>query len=161
MLLARARNKDLIAVDVTGRGVVPAMRDAPGVVRDAESRVEDPSNGVVDRLALGETLMTALMSDDPEAGAGEAGPEPKDVPEGERESLRAVVTKAAITWAGEPGQIGRICEIRLKIANNVQERNERWDLLRKGKAGCDEDEVLDAGGGKGRRKSIRRCRRED
>jgi hypothetical protein len=67
VLLARARDKDLVAVDVTGRGVVPAVRDAPGVVRDAEGRVEDPSDSVVDRLALGETLVAALVGDDPES----------------------------------------------------------------------------------------------
>jgi hypothetical protein len=106
-LVARARDKDLVTVDVASRGVVAAVRDTPRVVRDAADRMEDPSDSVVDRLTLRESLVTALVRDNPEAcrgsqhhlvsqsgerwhdrlirltGSSKAGPEPEGVPEHE------------------------------------------------------------------------------
>lgn len=50
-LSARFGYKDLVSLHRTRRGVVTSMTDPPAVVRDEESRVEDPADGVVDGLA--------------------------------------------------------------------------------------------------------------
>jgi len=41
-------NKDFIARAMTGSGVMSGVRDAPGVVRNQKSGVENPADGVVD-----------------------------------------------------------------------------------------------------------------
>ena len=54
--------------------------------------MEDPANGVVDCLALGERLVTALVGDDPEAGHDEAVGERIQRPE--REAGEGVEVRA-------------------------------------------------------------------
>lgn len=48
-------------------------------------RVDEPTDGVVDGLRLGEGLVTTLVPDDPEAGPKEARPEPIQSPKREAE----------------------------------------------------------------------------
>lgn len=52
-------DKDLIASHVAGSGVVFGVRDAPGVIRNQKSGMQDPANGVVDGLAGRVGLVTA------------------------------------------------------------------------------------------------------
>jgi len=49
-LIPGSGNEDLVSSDVTGSSVVSTVRDPPGVVRNSESRVNDPSDRVVDGL---------------------------------------------------------------------------------------------------------------
>lgn len=51
---------------MTSGSMVSSMRDSPRVVRDQEGRVQDPTNGIVDRLGLRVGLVTALVSNDPD-----------------------------------------------------------------------------------------------
>lgn len=64
-LLTGTGNKDLITGKVTSGSVVAGVRDPPRVVGDKEGRVKNPTNGVVDGLAGAETLVTALVSNNP------------------------------------------------------------------------------------------------
>lgn len=61
-LLAGTRDEHLVAGQATSRGVVTAVRDAPGMVRHKEGRVDEPADGVVDRLAAREGLVAALVA---------------------------------------------------------------------------------------------------
>ena len=49
-LIPRSGNEDLVSSDMTGSSVVSAVRDPPRVIGDSKSRVNDPSDGVVDSL---------------------------------------------------------------------------------------------------------------
>lgn len=51
------------------------MRNPPRVVRHEQDRVQDPSDGVVDLLALGKGLVTTFVGDDPETGSEETHPD--------------------------------------------------------------------------------------
>jgi len=83
-------DEHLITGQVTGGGVVSTVRDSPRVVRDEESRVDDPASSVVDGLGRGVGLVTSLVAacqlrvrndvrknlpDDPKTGADETGAE--------------------------------------------------------------------------------------
>jgi len=63
--------------------VVFPVGDTPRVEWNAEAGVEDPADGVVHQLGLGEGLVTTFMGDDPKAGCDETGPEGVQRPEGE------------------------------------------------------------------------------
>lgn len=85
MLVSGSRNEDLISGEVAGSGVMSTVRDSPAVVRDADGRVKNPSDSIVDGSGGGERLVPALVSDDPETSTGETSGEPVSVPEGEGE----------------------------------------------------------------------------
>ena len=70
-LLAGLGDEDLVTGEVAGRGVVATVGDAPRVVRNEKSRVEDPTNSVVDRLRGREGLVAALVGNDPDTSGGE------------------------------------------------------------------------------------------
>jgi hypothetical protein len=57
MLVSGSRNEDLISGEVAGSGVMSTVRDSPAVVRDADGRVKNPSDSIVD--GLGERKRTA------------------------------------------------------------------------------------------------------
>ena len=67
VLLASPRYKDHVALEVPGCFVVLAMGDLPGEIRHEESRMAEPANGVIEDLRWRKRLMSALMSQDPEA----------------------------------------------------------------------------------------------
>lgn len=67
LLGPRPGNKHLIARQVTRSGMMPCVGDAPGVVRNEEGRVEDPTDGIVERLGGAECLVAAFVRDDPDA----------------------------------------------------------------------------------------------
>lgn len=46
--------------------------------------MQDPSNSVVDKLGFRESLVPAFVSNDPQPGGEEAGPEAVQGPKGER-----------------------------------------------------------------------------
>lgn len=72
LLLAGAGHEDHVALEVSGGLVVGRVGQLPRVVRDEESRVEEPARDVVDGPRGGEGLVTALVGEDPDAGAEEA-----------------------------------------------------------------------------------------
>ena len=62
------RNEHHITLHVAGCLVVLAVRDLPGEVRNQQRRVQDPADGVVDRLGGRERLMAALVRQNPQTG---------------------------------------------------------------------------------------------
>ena len=65
-------------------------------------RVEEPTDGVVDRLGLGKRLVTALVGDDPEAGAEESDKEGVERPEGEaRGGVEVGAGEREVFWGEE------------------------------------------------------------
>lgn len=83
VLLARAWHKDHVAGHVAGGLVVLGVRDLPREVRDEKSRVTNPADGVVQRLAWRERLVAALVREDPETGAEQTLQEGVHSPESE------------------------------------------------------------------------------
>lgn len=67
-LLSGSGDKDFVTGQVTCGSVMAGVRDSPRVVRHEESRVEDPADSIVERLASAEALVTTLVSNDPYAG---------------------------------------------------------------------------------------------
>ena len=64
--------------------------------------MEDPANGVVDCLALGERLVTALVGNDPEASRKEADKEGVERPEHEaRGGVEVGVGQRDVLWGEE------------------------------------------------------------
>jgi hypothetical protein len=81
VLLAGLGVEDHVPLDVGGGLVVLAVGDLPAEVGHEEGRVEEPAGGVVDDARGREGLVTALMGDDPEAGAEEALEDAVQTPE--------------------------------------------------------------------------------
>ena len=79
-LLTSAGNENFITSEVTRSSVVTSVRDSPRVVRNEESRVQDPANGVVEGLGGTEALVATLVSNDPETGENHALEDPVDGP---------------------------------------------------------------------------------
>jgi len=73
-------DEDLVALHGSSSSVVSGMADSPAVVRDEEGRVADPSDGVVDGLARGKSLVSALMRNNPHSSTHTAGTEAVDRP---------------------------------------------------------------------------------
>lgn len=69
--LAGFRHKDHVLLHVARGLVVLAVRDLPGEVGDQEGGVADPPDGVVDDFRGRESLVSALVSQDPQPGAEE------------------------------------------------------------------------------------------
>ena len=67
--LASLRHEDHVALHVAGGLVVLAVADLPGEVGNEESRVAEPTDKVVQGLAVRERLVTALVGQDPETSA--------------------------------------------------------------------------------------------
>lgn len=74
-------DKDLILGQMAGGSVVLAVSDAPRMKWDTESRVKDPTNGIIDKFGLRKGLVTAFMGNDPKAGRDETSPETIQRPE--------------------------------------------------------------------------------
>ena len=64
-------DEDHVTLHVAGGLVVLAVGDLPGEVGDEESRVAEPTNEVVQGLAVRERLVTALVGKNPETGTDE------------------------------------------------------------------------------------------
>lgn len=76
LLCSGLGDKDLVASQVARRSVVTSVRDSPRVVRNEESRVQDPTDGVVEGLGLTGSLVASLVSTDPETSHDKSLPEP-------------------------------------------------------------------------------------
>ena len=61
LVLTSARREDHISLHMAGGFVVLAMADLPAEVWDEQSRVDNPTDGVVESLAWREGLMTTFM----------------------------------------------------------------------------------------------------
>lgn len=61
-LLSSPGDKDLITSQVAGRSMVPTVRNPPTVIRNKQSRVQNPSNSVVDSLTGRISLMTSFVA---------------------------------------------------------------------------------------------------
>jgi hypothetical protein len=61
-------DEDHVTLHVAGSLVVLAVADLPAEVRDEKSRVAEPTNEVVQSLAVGEGLVTTLVGKNPETG---------------------------------------------------------------------------------------------
>ena len=74
--------------------------------------MEDPANGVVDCLALGERLVTALVGNDPEASRKEADKEGVERPEHEaRGGVEVGVGQRDVLWGEERvEEVGELVE---------------------------------------------------
>jgi hypothetical protein len=72
MLLAGSRIEDHVSLDVARGLVVLAMADLPAKVRNQQSGMAEPTDGVVQRLAWREGLMATLVCQDPESSAEQA-----------------------------------------------------------------------------------------
>lgn len=66
LLCSGLGDKDLVASQVARRSVVTSVRDSPRVVRNEESRVQDPTDGVVEGLGFTGSLVASLVSTDPD-----------------------------------------------------------------------------------------------
>lgn len=65
VLVPRLGNEDHITLEVTGGLVVFAMRDLPREVRDQQSGMAEPADGIVEGLGWREGLMAALVGQHP------------------------------------------------------------------------------------------------
>lgn len=91
LLLAGAGHEDHVALEVAGGLVVLAVGHLPREVWHKQGRVQDPADDVVVQLGGRESLVAALVGQDPEAGAEEALHEGVQAPEGEAERVRGDV----------------------------------------------------------------------
>lgn len=69
--LPGVRHERSVLVDVASRLVVLGVGDAPGMEWDQEERVHDQAHGVIELLVLGESTVSALVCQDPDAGEDE------------------------------------------------------------------------------------------
>lgn len=72
VLLTSAGHEDHVALHVARGLVVLAVADLPAEVRDEQSGVQEPADGVIERLAGREGLMAALVCNHPQTGAEQA-----------------------------------------------------------------------------------------
>jgi hypothetical protein len=109
-LLAGFGDKDLILGHVSSRSVMLCVRDAPGVVRDTETRVKKPSDGVVDRFALTESLVSTFVCNDPKAGCNQTSCESVCTPQ--RELGNRIESRMGIVDSLEQGldKLGRLID---------------------------------------------------
>lgn len=96
MLLARARQENHVTLHVAGGFVVLSVADLPAEVRDQKSRVSEPANGVVEGFGGREGLVTALVRQDPQAGAEKALEESIASPQSCAEGIRRHVGRRAV-----------------------------------------------------------------
>jgi hypothetical protein len=61
-ILSGLGDENLITGQVASGGVVSTVRDSPRVVRDQESRVDEPSDSVVNVLGRREGLVASLVT---------------------------------------------------------------------------------------------------
>ena len=70
--------------------------------RKSLPRVEDPTDKVVNRFGLGESLMTTFMCDNPETGCKETGEESIERPDRELgEGVEMGAWKSNLLWSNE------------------------------------------------------------
>lgn len=69
--------------------MVSTVRNPPTVVRNEQSRVQNPSNSVVDGLTGRISLMTSFMGDNPDTSTKKTGDKPIGTP---KSKLRGVVS---------------------------------------------------------------------
>jgi hypothetical protein len=74
------RNEDGVLSKVVGEFVVSTVSDAPRVIRNEKSGVEDETDKLVDGLGGREGLVTSFVSENPQCGEVEALEEPENVP---------------------------------------------------------------------------------
>ena len=96
MLVAGAWAEDHIPLQVAGGLVVLAMADLPAEVRDEECRMADPTDGVVERLAWRERLVTTLVCQHPQSRAEETLSEGVASPESGSEGHRRYILGCAV-----------------------------------------------------------------
>ena len=89
--LASLRHEDHVALHVAGGLVVLAVADLPAEVRDEKSRVAEPTNKVVQDLAVGEGLVTTLVGKDPETGTDHTLDDGVESPESPTSGVRGNV----------------------------------------------------------------------
>lgn len=70
-LLTLSGDKHHISSEMTSGLVVLGMGDLPGEIRDHKSRVENPTNNVIDRLVAGESTMATFVSKNPAASTNQ------------------------------------------------------------------------------------------
>lgn len=81
VLLTGTREENHVTLHVSRSFVVLAVGDFPGEVWHQQSRVAEPSDGVIERLAGREGLMSTLVSQDPQTSGEEALHDGVDTPE--------------------------------------------------------------------------------
>jgi hypothetical protein len=94
------------------------MRDPPRVVRHKQDRVQNPSDGVVDLLALGKGLVTTFVGDDPETGSEETHPDrDRGVDDGSGELVSGVreVATGESSRTSQPRVPRRRCHVDLLL----------------------------------------------
>lgn len=113
-LRTRLGDKDLVVGQMARHRVVLCVCNPPAVVWHAQSRVQDPSDGVIERLALAERLMSTLVRENPETSRDEPSRVAVRLPA--EESARGVEVRDSLVqgrWDGsEDGgrerEIGRV-----------------------------------------------------
>lgn len=88
LLLASARDKYHVALQMASGLVVLAVGHLPTEVGDEQSRVDNPADNVVVELGGGEGAMAALVSQDPETCSKETLEESVQTPEDEADWVR-------------------------------------------------------------------------
>lgn len=86
-LLAGLGDEDLVASEVRSLSMVLGVCDPPRMIRNAESGMQNPANGVVGELAGRVCLMTAFVGNDPKASADETSAEVVEEPSGTTSDL--------------------------------------------------------------------------
>jgi len=89
--LAGLGDEDHVTLHVAGGLVVLAVADFPAEVRDEKSRVAEPTNGVVQGLAVREGLVTALVGKNPETGTDKTLDDGVESPESPASTVRGNV----------------------------------------------------------------------
>lgn len=84
-------DEDHVTLHVAGGLVVLAVADLPAEVRDEKSRVAEPTNKVVQDLAVGEGLVTTLVGKDPETGTDHTLDDGVESPESPTSGVRGNV----------------------------------------------------------------------
>jgi hypothetical protein len=86
--LASLGDEDHVTLHVAGGLVVLAVADLPAEVRDEESRVAEPTDKVVQDLAVGEGLVTTLVGKNPETGTDKTLDDGVESPESPASTVR-------------------------------------------------------------------------
>ena len=81
-------DEDHVTLHVAGGLVVLAVADLPAEVRDEKSRVAEPTNEVVQSLAVGEGLVTTLMGKNPETSTDKTLDDGVESPESPTSTVR-------------------------------------------------------------------------
>lgn len=112
-------HKHHVLIHVTGGLVVLSVGDLPGEIWHQKRGVADPADGVVDDLGWGESLVSALMSEDPDTGTEETLNHGIHAPEHSADWSRWDSLRGNVFVEGPEGgsQAG-------KVAGNIRQRKE-------------------------------------